>query len=452
MATITTINSPNRNEEPKLLLKGEIDQMYPELNSAIATLPRPHKSAEPPLCVMKFGGTSVANADRIRNVAQRALNAQRAGNHVVVVVSAMSGETNRLLSLAAELSSVPAKAEVDVLAATGEQVTAALTSLAIADSGGKSRSFLGHQLAILTDSTHGDARIQHIDVEPLRKSIAGGEIPVVAGFQGVDSRGRITTLGRGGSDTTAVAIAAALNAADCEIYTDVDGVYSADPGATGEARKFAKIRAAQMLALASLGAKVLHPRSVAIGARHGIPIHVRSSFDRKLGSWIIPGEKLIECPKITAVTCDKGQAMVRLDRSLEPREFALVLSHFRHGGIEVERFTTGSGVTQILVRKTDLARVLECVVLRPAQITQSLAKISVIGEAVSIYPDSPHRIYECLRTKEVPVIEIAIGDERVSIFIDEKYASEAVRSIHEGLELGNSLAASSEDLIKEVSR
>ena len=223
------------------------------------------------LVVQKFGGTSVGSLDRIRNVARRAIATQRAGHRVVLIVSAMSGETNRLLGLAHDIAQVPDAREMDALAATGEQVSAALTAIAIQAEGGKARSLLGHQVKVLTDDAFTKARIKTIDASKIFETVDRGEIAVVAGFQGADEAGNITTLGRGGSDTSAVAVAAAISADECEIYTDVDGVYTTDPNICPSAKKIARISYEEMLELASLGAKVLQIRSVELAMKYGLP-------------------------------------------------------------------------------------------------------------------------------------------------------------------------------------
>jgi aspartate kinase len=247
--------------------------------TAVAPAPRP-------LVVAKFGGTSVGSPALIRRVARRAVAMRRSGVDVVLVVSAMSGETNRLLALAKTLAPRGPAREIDVLAATGEQVTAALTALAISAEGGRARSFLAHQLPLLTDGPHGDAEVRRLEPEALRASLAAGEIPVIAGFQGVDAAGSVTTLGRGGSDTTAVAVAVALGASACEIFTDVDGVYDADPRDGPGARKLPRIDYAAMQALASGGAKVLHGKCVRLAAAHDMPVYVRSTFSDAEGTWV----------------------------------------------------------------------------------------------------------------------------------------------------------------------
>ena len=242
------------------------------------------------LIVQKYGGTSVGTIDRMKNVAARCLASQRQGHQVAVVVSAMSGETNRLLELTRQLHEDPNDREVDVIISTGEQVSVGLVALAIRAAGGKARSFLGHQCKIVTDSSFARARIVSIESQPIKDALAAGEIAVIAGFQGVDEKGNITTLGRGGSDTTGVAIAAALGADVCEIYTDVDGVYTTDPNVVPTARKIERISYEEMLELASLGAKVLQIRSVELGMKYGVRIHVRSSFSDVEGTWVVPEE------------------------------------------------------------------------------------------------------------------------------------------------------------------
>jgi len=252
------------------------------------------------LIVQKYGGTSVGSVERIRNVARRCLAAQRKGHKVVVIVSAMSGETNRLLGLAKQITEIPDERELDVIAATGEQVTVGLLALAIHAEGGRAVSLLGHQVRVLTDSAFARARIQAIDAEAITAALKDGKIAVVAGFQGVDKDGNITTLGRGGSDTSGVAIAAALKADACEIYTDVDGVYTADPNVVTTARKVSRISYEEMLELASLGAKVLQIRSVEFGMKYGVPIHVRSSFNDNEGTWVVPEEQSMEAVVVRA--------------------------------------------------------------------------------------------------------------------------------------------------------
>src|SRR5258708_5816914 len=264
------------------------------------------------LVVQKFGGTSVGSIERIRNVARRCLATQRAGNDVVVIVSAMSGETNRLLALAHEVTKVPDPREMDVIAATGEQASAALAAMAIQTEGGKARSLLGHQVRILTDGAFTKARIRTIEGSKIFETVKAGQIAVVAGFQGVDDAGDITTLGRGGSDTSAVAIAAAIGADVCEIYTDVDGVYTTDPSVCPTARKIDRISYDEMLELASLGAKVLQIRSVEIAMKYNVPVHVRSSFNDQPGTLVTKEDAAFEGVVVSGIAYDKGEARVHI--------------------------------------------------------------------------------------------------------------------------------------------
>ncbi|HEY7956270.1 MAG TPA: aspartate kinase, partial [Polyangia bacterium] len=267
------------------------------------------------LVVQKYGGTSVGTVERIREVARRCLASQRAGHEVVVIVSAMAGETNRLLTLARQLNDDPPpeyERELDVIASTGEQVSVGLLSLAIQKLGGHAQSFLGSQVRITTDSAFTRARIQSIDAQKIHEALERGRIAVVAGFQGIDASGNITTLGRGGSDTSAVAIAAALKADACEIYTDVDGVYTTDPNICSNARKVARISYEEMLELSSLGAKVLQIRSVEFGMKYGVKIHVRSSFNDHEGTWVVPEERQMEAVLVSGVAVDKNEAKVTL--------------------------------------------------------------------------------------------------------------------------------------------
>src|SRR5438132_13268071 len=264
------------------------------------------------LVVQKFGGTSVADVERIRTVAGRIARMRAAGHEVVVVVSAMAGETNRLLALAKATARTPDDRESDALVATGEQVTAALAALALQQVGVPARSFLGHQVRIETDSAYGRARIVRVDVERLQQTLAAGTVAVVAGCQGVDGEGRITTLGRGGSDTSAVALAAALGADVCEIYTDVDGVFTSDPRIVPRARKLERISYDEMLELASLGAKVLQIRSVEFAKRYHVPVHVRSSFNQEEGTWVVEEEATMNEVSVAGIAHDGDQAKLTL--------------------------------------------------------------------------------------------------------------------------------------------
>ena len=264
------------------------------------------------MVVQKYGGTSVGSVERIKQVASKVVAAKRAGHDVVVVVSAMAGETNRLVGLAQQVADSPDERERDVLLASGEQVSTALLALAIKSLGYKARSFLAHQVRIETDKAYGRARIKSINSTRVRQSIKGGEIVVVAGFQGVDEEGNITTLGRGGSDTSAVAVAAALNAELCEIYTDVEGVFTTDPDICPAARKLGRISYEEMLEMASMGAKVLQIRAVELGMKFKVPIHVRSSFTEAEGTWVVEEDESMDSVLVSGVTYDKDEAKITL--------------------------------------------------------------------------------------------------------------------------------------------
>ena len=314
------------------------------------------------LVVQKYGGTSVGTVERIQNVARRCLETQQAGHDVVVIVSAMSGETNRLLDLAHRTAPIPSAREMDALAATGEQATAALLSMAILGLGGSARSLLGHQVRVRTDSAFTKARIRAVEGERIAETIKAGQIAVIAGFQGVDDDGNITTLGRGGSDTSAVAIAAAIRADVCEIYTDVDGVYTTDPNICPEARKIEKISYEEMLELASLGAKVLQIRSVEIAMKYDVPVHVRTSFSDAPGTWVVREDSDLEQVVVAGIAYDKNDARVHLvgvaDR---PGVVAELFTAISEQNISVDMIIqsvtleAGANVT-FTIAKTDLAR------------------------------------------------------------------------------------------------
>ncbi|MDP6560056.1 MAG: aspartate kinase, partial [Candidatus Binatia bacterium] len=266
------------------------------------------------LIVQKYGGTSLGSVERIKNIAKRVVAAKGKGHDVVVVVSAMSGETNRLLSLAHQISDQPDERERDVLLASGEQISSALLTLSIKDLGHKARSFLGHQVRIETDRVHGKASIKSIDSTRVLQSLKEEEVVVVAGFQGVDEQDNITTLGRGGSDTSAVAMAASLGAEVCEVYTDVEGVFTADPTVCPTARKIGRLSFEEMLEMASTGAKVLQIRSVELAKKFNVPVHVRSSLTETEGTWLIEEEEGMDSVLVSGVTCEKDEAKITLLR------------------------------------------------------------------------------------------------------------------------------------------
>ena len=402
------------------------------------------------LIVQKFGGTSVGTIDRIKNVARRAIATQKQGHDVVVVVSAMSGETNRLLGLAQQISPIPDERELDVIASTGEQVTVGLLALAIQAEGGKASSLLGHQVRILTDSAFARARIQDIDDKHVREALNAGKIAVVAGFQGVDKDGNITTLGRGGSDTSAVAVAAALKADVCEIYTDVDGVYTADPNVVRSARKVNRISYEEMLELASLGAKVLQIRSVEFGMKYQVPIHVRSSFNDNEGTWVVPEEKSMEAVVVSGVTATRDEAKVTLSGVIDkPGIQAQVLRPLAQAGIVVDvivqaHIQNGRTNLTFTLPGSDLARAKDilakhCADLCPAdqiKAEENLSKVSVVGVGMRSHAGVALKMFEILAADNIHIHLISTSEIKISCVIESKYAELAVRSLHDGFGLG----------------
>ncbi|HWP65242.1 MAG TPA: aspartate kinase [Candidatus Limnocylindria bacterium] len=396
------------------------------------------------LVVQKYGGTSVADVDRIRHVAERVARARAAGNSVVVVVSAMAGETNRLLALARAAADVPSEAESDVLATAGEQVTAGLLALVLLDRGIPARSFLGFQVPIVTDEGFGHARIREIDPTALRAALAAGQVAVVAGFQGVTRDGRITTLGRGGSDTTAVAVAAALGADVCEIYTDVDGVYTSDPRIVPGARKLSRIAHDEMLELASLGAKVLHIRSVEFAKRYSVPLHVRSSFDDGEGTWVVREESSMEEVSVAGVACDRDQAKLTVvgvpDR---PGIAAQVFGPVAAAGIVVDMIiqnASADGTTDLTftVPQADYAkarRILDGLLAtiggREIRGDLDLAKVSIVGLGMRTHAGIAARMFEVLAAEGVNVQMISTSEIKISVVVAAKYAELAVRALHD---------------------
>ena len=395
------------------------------------------------LVVQKFGGTSVGSVERIQAVARRVASRARAGDRVVVVVSALSGETNRLLGLVAELSGNPSRRESDVVVASGEQVSSALLSIAVEAEGVPARSFLGHQIRVETDDAHGRARIRSIDAENLLQALAQGQVVVVAGFQGCDAAGNITTLGRGGSDTSAVAIAAAIGADVCEIFTDVDGVYTTDPRIVPHARKLDRISQEEMLELASLGAKVLQIRSVEFAKRYDVRVHVRSSFNEEPGTFVVPEEARMEDVLVSGVALDRDQAKISLasvpDR---PGLAEKIFSPIAASGIIVDMIIQNGGaeghtdVTFTLPR-AELSEALALVSKIGEDIgagdvrgESDIVKVSVVGLGMRSHAGVAARIFETLSREGINIQMISTSEIKVSLVIDEKYAELAVRALH----------------------
>jgi len=402
------------------------------------------------LIVQKFGGTSVGSIERIRIVAERVAAARAAGHDLIVVVSAISGETDRLLKLGAQLSKRPVSRETDVLVSTGEQVSAALLSIALNERGTAARSLLGHQARILTDDVHGKARIHSIDGSRLAATVERGEVAVVAGFQGTDAEGNITTLGRGGSDTSAVALAAAARADACEIYTDVDGVYTADPNVCPNARKIRRISYEEMLELASLGAKVLQIRSVELAMKHAVPIHVRSSFSDAEGTWVVGEEASLESVVVAGVTTDKNETKVTV-RAV-PDHPGVVASFFEplaENAISVDMIiqnvsTDGATDLTFTVTKGDVdsareitERVAREIGAGGVAVAQDVVKVSIVGLGMRSHAGIAAKMFRLLADEGINIEAISTSEIKVSCLIGAKYAELAVRTLHNGFELGS---------------
>ena len=395
------------------------------------------------LIVQKYGGTSVGNIDRIKNVALRCLAAQEAGHDVVVVVSAMSGETNRLLKLVEQITDRPDEREQDVIVATGEQVSIGLVALAIQAQQGKATSFLGHQVRIVTDSTFSKARIKSIDAQPIRTALDKGHIVVVAGFQGVDEEGSVTTLGRGGSDTTAVAVAAALQADACEIYTDVDGVYTTDPNMVPAARKLDRITYEEMLELASVGAKVLQIRSVEFAMKYKVPLWVKSSFTDDPGTLVCEEDKSMEDVLVRGVAYDRNEAKITVCGVPDvPGAAAKIFGALDQKHIVVDLIVQNparDGRTDLTftVGKTDFAKAQDVVksVAQDIQasgfeVDDNIAKVSIVGVGMRNHSGVAARMFQALSSESINIQMISTSEIKVSCVIHSKYTELAVRALH----------------------
>lgn len=400
------------------------------------------------LIVQKFGGTSVGSIERIKNVARRVAKAMDAGNDVVVVVSAMAGETDRLLKLAKELSPMPDPRELDVLVSTGEQVSVALLSMALLDMGRKARSFLGFQVPMQTDEAFSKARIVRIPNGPIHQALHEGVIPVVAGFQGVTKEGWITTLGRGGSDTTAVALGCAIAADVVEIYTDVDGVYTTDPNICPKAKKLAKVSYEEMLEMASLGAKVLQTRCVEFGMNYGMPIHVRSSFNDEEGTWIMKEDESMEREHVTGITCDRKEAKVTLKKVPDrPGIAAAILGPAAERAINVDMIvqnvsTEGFTDFSFTVNRSDLPCAKELIEPVARQVgaetvetADSIAKVSIVGVGMRSHAGIAKKVFETLAKEGINIQMISTSEIKISVVIDDRYTELAVRALHDAFEL-----------------
>ena len=397
------------------------------------------------LIVQKYGGTSVGSPERIKNVARRVARWKANGHQVVVVVSAMAGETNRLIALARELQAQPDPRELDVMVSTGEQVTIALLAMALMDLGVKARSYTGGQVRILTDSAHTKARIVSIDEQRLRGDLADGTVVVVAGFQGVDERGKITTLGRGGSDTTGVALAAALKADECQIYTDVDGVYTTDPRIVPEARRLRTVTFEEMLEMASLGSKVLQIRSVEFAGRYRVKLRVLSSFEEEGEGTLITfeEEQNMEQASISGIAFNRDEAKITIlgvpDRPgiayqiLGPVGDAnvdvdMIVQNVSHDGMTDFSFTVHRNDFQKTLRV--LEPVVKHIKARGVESGDKIAKVSVVGVGMRSHAGIASTMFRTLAEEGINIEMISTSEIKISVVIDEKYTELAVRVLH----------------------
>jgi len=400
------------------------------------------------LRVQKYGGTSVADIERINNVADRVLKGYDQGDKMVVVLSAMAGVTDKLISLANQASEKPDTRELDVLLATGEQTTAALLSMILKSRGYMAKSFLGFQAGIRTDNSSGKARILDIDGTNIKSAVENGFIAVVAGFQGVGADGDITTLGRGGSDTSAVAIASSLKADVCEIFTDIDGVYTTDPRICSTARKIKKISYEEMLEMAILGAKVLQIRSVEFAKKYNVPIHVRSSFNEEEGTMVVNESSDMESVIVSGITCDMNEARITLKRVPDqPGVSAKIFSPIAEAGIMVDMIiqnTRSGGETDLTftVTKTDFERAREiservAKKIGAAEVlwAEEIAKVSVIGLGMKSHSGVAATMFKALASENINIRLISTSEIRISCVILAKYAELAVRTLHSAFEL-----------------
>lgn len=400
------------------------------------------------LIVQKYGGTSVADCARIEHVADKVCAARRAGHDIVVVVSAMSGETDRLLGLGKSISQRPSAREMDVLLSTGEQVTIALTAIALEKRGFKARSFTGGQVCIHTDQAHSKARIESIDDGKLREVLQHDCIPVVAGFQGVDAAGDITTLGRGGSDTTAVALAAALKADECQIYTDVDGVYTTDPRMVPEARRLARVTFEEMLELASLGSKVLQIRAVEFAGKYNVPLRVLSTFKEGEGTLITYEDMTVEAPIVSGIAFNRDEAEITLlGIRDEPGAAYLILGPVSDVGIVVDMIVQnvardGRLDFTFTLHRNDYTQAMEILAanLKRAGAEQvvgndRVVKISLVGVGMRSHSGVATSMFHALSREGISIRLVATSEIKISVVVDEKHLEAGVRALHEAFRL-----------------
>ena len=413
------------------------------------------------LLVHKYGGTSLGSLERIQAVAERVVSAHNSGHRVVVIVSAMSGETNRLVEMGENLSDRPSAREMDVLLASGEQVSIALLSIAIQSLGVAAKSFLGPQLPISTDANHQRARIEGIATGHLTKSLDRREIPVIAGFQGVNPNGDITTIGRGGSDTSAVAVATALNADECQIYTDVDGVYTADPRIVSNASRMDEVSFEEMLEMASLGAKVLHTRAVEFAHKYEMPLRVLSSFEDGPGSLITSENEAMEKPLVSAVTHERDEAKLTVLAVPDKPGVALqILGPIGDAGVSVDMIvqnigTDGQTDFSFTVKRADfdiardlLQKTIDQIGRKPNQEgfretsivgDDTIAKVTIVGVGMRSHAGVATKMFETLANENINIQMISTSEIKISVVIEDRYVELAVRALHDAFELDKQL-------------
>ena len=402
------------------------------------------------LFVQKFGGTSVGTTEKIKNVAAKIAKFRDLGHDIVVAVSAMSGETNRLIGLASEMQSSPEPRELDVLVSTGEQVTIALLCMALKNLGYDARSYTGSQVKILTDNAHAKARIQNIDVVNMQADLAKGRVVVVAGFQGSDENGNITTLGRGGSDTTGVALAAALKADECQIYTDVDGVYTTDPRIVKRAKRLERITFEEMLEMASLGSKVLQIRAVEFAGKYNVPLRVMSTFKDGPGTLITLDEdyKTMEQPVVSGIAFNRDEAKVSiLGIPDTPGSASTILSDVGDANIEVDVIVQNVAADKtndltFTVNRTDLDKtvlILEKTAAklgaREVQSDSKITKVSIVGVGMRSHAGVAAKMFKTLADENINIQMITTSEIKISVIVDERYLELAVRSLHTAFDL-----------------
>ncbi len=402
------------------------------------------------LIVQKYGGTSVGTVEKIGKVADKVSALAKSGDQVVVAVSAMSGETNRLIALANEMSEKPHSREMDVIISTGEQVTIAMLTMALLDRGCDARSYTGGQIKMLTDSVHGKARIREVQCDTMRKDLDAGRVVVVAGFQGVDEHGRITTLGRGGSDTTAVAIAAALKADECQIYTDVDGVYTTDPRVEPKARKLDHITFEEMLEMASLGSKVLQIRSVEFAGKYNVPLRVLSSFEEGNGTLIALEDDNVEQALISGIAFNRDEAQLTMAGVPDqPGVASKILGPITDANIEIDMIVqniSADGCTDFTftVHRNDYEVAHDLLKKTSVELgakevigDDKIVKISLVGVGMRSHAGIANTMFQTLADENINIRMISTSEIKISVVVDEKYLELGVRSLHEAFGLDN---------------